>query len=45
MHGVDSPSLTVDEFQQALEKAAEKNQGNDRNTAILKELFLYAQQL
>lgn len=45
MHGVDSPNLTIEEFQQALEAAAEKNQGNEKNTAILKELFLYAQSL
>lgn len=45
MNGLDNPNLTIDDFQQALEQAAMKNEGNERNTAILKELYLYAQQL
>lgn len=45
MHGTDSPNLTVEEFQLSLERNVESNQDNDKATAILKELYLYAQGL
>ena len=45
MYGSDSPNLTVEEFQLSLERNVETNQDNDKNTAILKELYLYAQSL
>ena len=45
MNGVDQPNLTIEGFQLALESAAAKSEGNDKNMAILKELYLYVQNL
>ncbi|MDA8622103.1 exodeoxyribonuclease I [Psychrosphaera sp.] len=45
MHGVDKPNLTMEEFQMALESCAMKQDGNEKNMAILKELYLYVQSI
>jgi len=45
MHGLDSPNITVNDFQLSLESNLERHQDNDKAKAILRELYLYAQSL
>lgn len=45
MTGYDSPNLTAEEFQLSLENNLETNQDNDKAKGLLKELYLYAQNL
>jgi len=45
MHGVGNPNLTAEGFQIALENNLERHKDDDRAKAILRELFLYAQNL
>lgn len=45
MHGLHSPNITAEEFQLSLERNFERHQDNDKAAAILKELYLYAQNL
>lgn len=45
MQGYDNPNITAEEFQLSLERNLEQNQDNESAKAILRELYLYAQNL
>ncbi|WP_105213579.1 exodeoxyribonuclease I [Pseudoalteromonas sp. T1lg22] len=45
MHGEDSPSINAQDFMLSLENLVHENEGNERNMAVLKALYHYAQSL
>ncbi len=45
MHGEDSPSIGAEDFMLNLENLVHENEGNERNMAVLKALYHYAQSL
>ncbi|WP_151172632.1 exodeoxyribonuclease I [Pseudoalteromonas ruthenica] len=45
MNGEDSPSIGAQDFMLSLENLVHENEGNERNMAVLKALYHYAQSL